>query len=218
MQTDTIHRPVSFPVGVAVVAARSRIVCGKHRFIASFRADDRPPTIHVHGSIEACCNDAADLFLLTVRTQAIRARQAPEPGPMRSLVLFLDESPVFLMVGEMICRRRGIRSANTPSVQECIAALRTKSIGALVVSLMLSRGSGFEVIDWLRENAPDMLQRTVALTEAASPLGSSLQLPVREIFERPLDFRRLVTVLENCIAEAETGPDSIEAEMNIQEA
>ncbi|WP_404980408.1 response regulator [Caballeronia sp. LZ019] len=125
----------------------------------------------------------------------------PRGGPLA--VLLIEDSPLIRRslteAIEALGPWRVTAFADAP--QEAIALLSSQAFDVVIVDLQLKRGSGIDVLAWLKEANASRLANdafVVVLTNHALPAYRErcLQYDVRHFFDKSLEFDRVLDALE----------------------
>lgn len=128
-------------------------------------------------------------------------QKTPRGGPLA--VLLIEDSPLIrgslTEAIEALGPWRVTAFADAP--QEAIALLSSQPFDAVIVDLQLKRGSGIDVLAWLKESETSRLADDafiVVLTNHALPAYRErcLQYGVRHFFDKSLEFDRVLDALE----------------------
>jgi DNA-binding NarL/FixJ family response regulator len=125
------------------------------------------------------------------------AREAKRP--LR--VLLIEDSPLIRRsLVEAIDASGQLRvTAYADSPDEAIALLSAQSFDAVIVDLQLKRGSGIEVLAYLRERGLVETSFVCVLTNHALPAYRErcLRYGVRHFFDKSLEFDRVIDALHD---------------------
>jgi DNA-binding NarL/FixJ family response regulator len=135
-----------------------------------------------------------------------RARQAAPNGASR-------EAPLdVLLIEDSLLIRRSLTEAIealgpwrvaawADAPEDAIALLSSRSFDAVIVDLQLKRGSGIDVLAWLKEASAGSLQHAfvAVLTNHALPAYRErcLQYGVHRFFDKSLEFDRVLDALHD---------------------
>ena len=119
-------------------------------------------------------------------------------APMRILVVEDDPGIRSLMLAVM--RRAGFEVESVTDGLDAIAILSQRPFAAIVLDLLLPRGSGYDVLEWLQNTYASLLPRVIILS-ATSPAivrKHALSHRVFRIMQKPFDIAELVEVVRAC--------------------
>jgi DNA-binding NarL/FixJ family response regulator len=131
-----------------------------------------------------------------------RARQPALQGAPLA-VLLIEDSPLIRRslteAIEALGPWRVTACADAPD--DAIALLSSQAFDAVIVDLQLKRGSGIDVLAWLRESGAESLERAfvAVLTNHALPAYRErcLQYGVRHFFDKSLEFDLVLDALHD---------------------
>ena len=132
-------------------------------------------------------------------------------------VLVADDD---LMIRKMIIKvleREGYAVEEAKDGAEAIEHCQTASFDAILLDMMMPRIDGFHVLEWMRENRPDLIDRVLvmtAFTRTAAQRANS-QIP---IVYKPFDLHDLVEQVRERVETARKGsatPDVPESDASI---
>ncbi|SAL19249.1 chemotaxis protein CheY [Caballeronia peredens] len=131
-----------------------------------------------------------------------RAKQAALHGAPLSVLLIEDSPLIRRSLTEAIDALGPWRvSAFADAPDDAIALLSSRAFDAVIVDLQLKRGSGIEVLAWLREYGAETARRAfvAVLTNHALPTYRErcLQYGVRHFFDKSLEFDRVLDALHD---------------------
>ncbi|BAN22733.1 response regulator [Caballeronia insecticola] len=131
-----------------------------------------------------------------------RAKQtAPHGAPLSALLI--EDSPLIRrsLIEAIDALGPWRVSAFAEAPDDAIALLSSQAFDAVIVDLQLKRGSGMEVLAWLRENGAQTMRRAfvAVLTNHALPTYRErcLQYGVRHFFDKSLEFDRVLDALHD---------------------
>lgn len=116
----------------------------------------------------------------------------------RTVLLGDDDPPIRALLRTLLLRG-GYTVVEARTGREVLEQLRTRKIDILLLDLMMPEVSGFEVIDQLRVERPEVLQRVIVVTALADKdLARLRSEDVFHVLRKPFDIRELLTVIEAC--------------------
>lgn len=122
-------------------------------------------------------------------------------SPMRVLVVEDDPGIRSLMLAVM--RRAGFDAESVTNGLDAITLLSQRPFAAVVLDLLLPRGSGYDVLEWLQNTYASLLPRVIILS-ATSPVivrKHAVSQRVYRIMQKPFDISELVEVVQACAAD-----------------
>ena len=129
--------------------------------------------------------------------------QATVPGKR---VLIVDDDPVFLEATAMKLRTAGFRVRTAREGSEAIAALGEEPADAILMDIAfdpdvghggMGSWDGFQIMSWLRGNPAASGARFIMVSnsDSASERQRARQLGAVAYFQKPLDYDRLLAVV-----------------------
>ena len=118
-------------------------------------------------------------------------------------VLIVEDNPeIRQMVGRLL-ERDGFDVTTVHDGAEAIETISQQSYDAILLDLMMPTVSGFDVIEWISENRPNVARSCViVLTAAIRELSSFDSSKVYATVAKPFDVFELLRVVRSCVAEA----------------
>jgi two-component system, NtrC family, response regulator PilR len=110
----------------------------------------------------------------------------------RKRVLVLDDDLSIRKLVSMILNREGYRVDAVDSGRKAIAAIEKNDYTALLLDIMMPTEGGMTVIQHLRRQRPELLQRVIVLTGTADSALQSISKDVFAIVKKPFETRDLV--------------------------
>jgi len=94
---------------------------------------------------------------------------------------------------------------------EAIEKLRTKSYGAIILDLLMPHLDGYGVLDFLKENNPEILRRVLVVTAALSrnDINRVNSYDVCALISKPFEVETLLNAVRHCAAEPTSPRGSI---------
>ena len=83
---------------------------------------------------------------------------------------------------------------------EALEKLRTKSYDAVILDLLMPNLDGYGVLDFLKQNNPDLLRRVLVVTAAPSPsnLKRVREYEVCALIAKPFEVETLLNAVKQC--------------------
>jgi CheY-like chemotaxis protein len=122
------------------------------------------------------------------------------PSPF--VVLMVEDDRATLSLLAAIAKREGFEALLASDGAQALAIVHHHSVDAIVLDLLLPEISGFDILHYFKQRAPELLKRTIVITAAAEHAYEDceeLRL-VRRFFRKPLDFADLTSSLHACRA------------------
>jgi diguanylate cyclase (GGDEF)-like protein len=135
-------------------------------------------------------------------------------GPARRVIV-ADDDPLMRNLMATMLRRVGYRVMQAVDGQEAVDLLNAvgeSAIDLLVLDLMMPRLSGWEVLEYVSENFPELSPRVMVVTAAGSRLVNRIDTSLYgEVLEKPFDQADFYDCVARCAArpldDAGTSPD-----------
>lgn len=112
-----------------------------------------------------------------------------------------DDRPIRSLVRQIV-HRLGVGSREAANGQEAIDEIERKRPGIVILDLMMPRVSGWQVLQWMREN--DLLPElpVVVLTAVGSRKMAGLaDYPIRSVIDKPFEITELSKTIRAIIDE-----------------
>src|SRR5690349_16816567 len=83
---------------------------------------------------------------------------------------------------------------------EALDKLKAGNYAAIVLDLRMPPPDGYEVMDALMKNRPEMLKRTIIVSAALSPREAQRlkNYPVADVIAKPFDVEELLAAVKKC--------------------
>lgn len=83
---------------------------------------------------------------------------------------------------------------------EALDKLKAGNYAAIVLDLRMPPPDGYEVMDALMKNRPEMLKRTIVVSAALSPREAQRlkNYPVGDVIAKPFDVEELLSAVKKC--------------------
>ena len=107
-------------------------------------------------------------------------------------------------------RKGGLEAESVFDGEAAIERLRKNDYAAVLLDIMMPRATGFEVIEFVRAERPEMLGRIVVMTAGGESITTRLAPnTVYRLIEKPFDLREVLNTTRECaIRHLSTGPPS----------
>ena len=117
--------------------------------------------------------------------------------PLPVLVVEDDPSPRRLFLA--VLQRDGLQCDCAADGAEAIAKLRREQYCAVVLDLLLPRGNGFEVLQFIRSERSDTLRRVIVTTSAdAATLQHFDARDIWALLLKPVDIQEFAGIVRAC--------------------
>jgi len=119
---------------------------------------------------------------------------------LRQRVLVVEDDPGIRSLMLAVMRRGGFEAESVTNGIDAIAVLARRSFSAIVLDLLLPRGSGYDVLEWLQNGHVSLLPRVIILS-ATSPAivrKHAVSNCVFRIMQKPFDITELLDVVRAC--------------------
>jgi CheY-like chemotaxis protein len=92
--------------------------------------------------------------------------------------------------------------------KETIERLRTRRYSVLLLDLRMPEADGFAVLDFLKENQPDMLSRVLVVTAAVSArdLQRAASYGLCGVVTKPFEVETLLATVKKCASSGDGNP------------
>jgi two-component system response regulator MprA len=128
---------------------------------------------------------------------------------MNRRVLVCEDDRAIRVLLDKLLIRHGLSPQCVASGIEAVARLRRETFDLVVLDLLTPGLSGYEVLEVLGRERPDLLQRVVVLT--ASQRALSENLPVAATLRKPFDLDELDGVIERILSRSRVRDSGEEA-------
>jgi DNA-binding response OmpR family regulator len=100
-------------------------------------------------------------------------------------VLFVDDEPIVRRAVQLYLAQAGHAVFTAATIAEAQAVCRREPLDGVFLDIWLAGGeSGFELVDWINEQLPELAPRVVFVTGHANPQAGATRL--RRNIDRPL--------------------------------
>lgn len=91
---------------------------------------------------------------------------------------------------------------------EAIERLRTNRYAAILLDLRMPQYDGFTVLDFLKDNHPEVLRSVLVVTAVLTPKDTSRARSYRvcDIIAKPFEVDRLLDAVKRCAGDSDSGP------------
>jgi len=117
---------------------------------------------------------------------------------MTQRVLVVDDDEHIRVLEAKILEKRGYRVDQAEDGAAAIARVDADGYSALVLDLQMPRVSGFDVIEHLMRNQPEMLRRTVVATAFPRQADAAGLHDVCKVIIKPFDIDELIAAVTSC--------------------
>lgn len=114
-------------------------------------------------------------------------------------VLLADDDPPVRGLLRVLMSRAGYEVLEASTGQEVLDLIRREEVGVVLLDLMMRDVGGFEVIEHLRSERPEMLRCVIVVTAASGK--DFARLPSEDVFRvlrKPFEIQELLTTIEEC--------------------
>lgn len=118
-------------------------------------------------------------------------------GTLATVLICEDDQAISLLL-ETILRRAGAKSITARSGEEALALLASESFDAVVLDLMMPRVNGYAVLDYMRQERPELVRKTVVV----SAFSGAMKEPPTDVagfFSKPFDVSALSSRVSSLI-------------------
>ncbi|HUP65716.1 MAG TPA: response regulator [Thermoanaerobaculia bacterium] len=132
-------------------------------------------------------------------------------------VLVADDD---LMIRKMIIKvleREGYAVEEAKDGADAIEHCQANSFDAILLDMMMPRIDGFHVLEWMRENRPDLIDRVLVMTAFTRTAAEQANTEIPIVF-KPFDLHDLVEQVRERVEMARNGsaaPDGPESDASI---
>ncbi|MEO6488211.1 MAG: response regulator [Thermoanaerobaculia bacterium] len=118
---------------------------------------------------------------------------------MNTILIAEDDENVRALLSRIL-RRCGYTVELAHDGGEAISRLEGRDYDALVLDLMMPRVNGVEVINYMIETKPLMVQKTVVVTAFPGTATRNELDAVCQVVPKPFDLKVLLAAIESCVA------------------
>jgi DNA-binding response OmpR family regulator len=96
-------------------------------------------------------------------------------------------------------RKGGLEPESVFDGEAAIDRLRANDYAAILLDIMMPRATGFDVIEFVQRERPQMLERIVVMTAGGESITSRLRSDtVYRLIEKPFDLREVLNTAREC--------------------
>ena len=118
---------------------------------------------------------------------------------MRALIVD-DDEPIRVMLAAIVSQE-GFTVDTARDGREAIGKLKDSSYQVVLLDLMMPHVNGYDVLQHLAKNQPDLLRRTIVATAVPErELKNKLREPIFSVHMKPFDLPRLLADIRLCAA------------------
>jgi CheY-like chemotaxis protein len=122
-------------------------------------------------------------------------------------ILVVDDDRAIRSLLEALLLRSGATVDSASDGREAIERLRTGAYAAIILDLMMPVVDGFEVLEHVRSNAPELLSRIIVLTAVSQKRLDALAQysgDIWAVIRKPFDLNELMASVTACATAART--------------
>jgi two-component system copper resistance phosphate regulon response regulator CusR len=98
-------------------------------------------------------------------------------------------------------RKGGLQAESVFDGEAAIEQLRITDYAAILLDIMMPRATGFDVIEFVKAERPEMLGRIVVMTAGGESIVARLRADsIYRLLEKPFDLREVLNTLRECAA------------------
>ena len=117
-----------------------------------------------------------------------------------------DDQPLRLLLTALLAQH-GYAFDSVADGRIAIDSMRRKTYGAILLDLMLPDTNGFEVIDYVRAEKPELMESIVVITGASKhTLHDFDDSTIGALVRKPFDIHELVETLDRVTGKAKPEP------------
>lgn len=137
--------------------------------------------------------------------QKLLKKSSPPRVPVSAapsiLVLVIDDDPSLQKLFVTLLRRQGFDVDCASDGFEGIARLKQRNYNAVLLDLMMPKLSGFEVLQQLERDSPEMLERVIVTTGVSSRIIETIKTDqIYALIRKPFDIDDLIDTTRRCAA------------------
>ena len=107
----------------------------------------------------------------------------------RAVLIVDDDQPLLTLLQTVVSREPDVEIVTCCDGEQAIRALSERHFDVVLLDLMMPRRSGFEVIDYLRQNRPRQLRMVLVLTAVTDEVTHALDPNVvHAVIDKPFDI------------------------------
>jgi DNA-binding response OmpR family regulator len=116
-------------------------------------------------------------------------------------VLIAEDNPEIRQLIERVLQRDGVDVETVEDGEQAIERIGAEHYDAILLDFMMPIASGFDVINWIEENRPDVAKACVIIiTAAVHQLKNFDTSKVYAAISKPFDVVELRETVRQCIA------------------
>lgn len=116
---------------------------------------------------------------------------------LRRALVCEDDSTIRQMVATILEREKFIVDMARDG-EEAIQKIRAHQYQLLVIDLMMPKVSGYDVIEFLKENVPPSLKRILITTASTKALTNPFPEEICKILAKPFEMEEFITYARAC--------------------
>lgn len=101
---------------------------------------------------------------------------------------------------EVVLKRENLAVDSAGDGAEAAQMLAEKEYDVIVVDLMMPRFSGFDLIEQIRTDRPELLRRVVVVTAAAAVIRDRSPKDVAAVILKPFDVEELASTVRRVVS------------------
>ena len=110
-----------------------------------------------------------------------------------------DDQGIRLLM-EVVLKRENLAVDSAGDGAEAAQMLAEKEYDVIVVDLMMPRFSGFDLIEQIRTDRPELLRRVVVVTAAAAVIRDRSPKDVAAVILKPFDVEELASTVRRVVS------------------
>ncbi len=116
---------------------------------------------------------------------------------IRRALVCEDDATIRRMITTMLEREDFVVDAAEDG-EAAIRMIDQERYQLLVIDLMMPRVSGYQVVEYLKQNIPPSLKRIVVTTAATSAMQSPFPEEICKVLAKPFDMDEFITFARTC--------------------
>lgn len=122
------------------------------------------------------------------------------------ILLVDDNEATCTLMTALLQREFGIEAASDGL--EAVEKLRTKQYRAILLDLRMPQYDGFSVLEFLRQNQPDMLKRVLIVTAllGREEIARARSYNVCGVIAKPFEIETLLSAVKQCTGSPDPAP------------
>lgn len=118
----------------------------------------------------------------------------------RARVLVVDDDHSIRALVTRVVKRAGSDAFEAVDGQDAIEKLAAERFDCIVLDLMMPRLDGFGVVDYLIENQPRLVEKTIVMTAFPKAAARERLHHLCTIVSKPFEVSELLVLLQNCVS------------------